>query len=79
MTAARHLSIAPSPAELLAADIREMCQQIDRRLGNRPGTAERGLWFWLWPPERPEPDVVARMHSDAAEFLGRVIAGQVVR
>ena len=69
----------PAEAEVLADAITGICAEIDRRLHNRPGTAERGLWFWLWPPERPEPDVVARLHADAVEFLGRVTAGQVAR
>lgn len=58
-----------STAELLADTI-TVCAQIDRRLGNRPGTAWRGLWFWLWPPpQHPDPDVLRNLHTDAVEFL----------
>ena len=74
MTAARHLHVVPSEAELLAADIRNICQQIDRRLGNRPGTAARGTYFWLWPPDPlPDVSVLTRLHADAVKFLHTLI------
>lgn len=37
MTAARHLAVAPTEAEVLREEITTICHQIDRRLGNRPG------------------------------------------
>ncbi len=69
MTAARHLAIAPTEAAVLADEIRAVCDQIDRRLDNRPGTAERGLYFWLWPPADLDADVLANLHADAVRFL----------
>ena len=69
VTAARHLAIAPTEAELLADEIRAVCHQIDRRLDNRPGTAERGIYFWLWPPADLDADVLAKLHADAVAFL----------
>ena len=70
MTAARKLLAPPTEAESLRAEISGLGHQIDRRLGNRPGTAERGLWFWLWPPH-PETsiDVLTRLRADAQKYL----------
>ena len=70
MSAARHLAVAPTEAEILADEIRAVCHQIDRRHGNAPGTAEKGLYLWLWPPD-PLPDVgvLIRLHSDALMYL----------
>ena len=74
MSAARHLRVAPDPAEFLRADITAVCLQIDRRLGNPPGTAERGTYFWLWPPEDVSSlDVLTRLHTDAVTFLHTLI------
>jgi len=57
-------------AELLVDEIRAICHQIDRRLDNRLGTAERGLYFWLWPPDPAVSiEVLTRLHADAIEFL----------
>lgn len=69
MTAARHLAVAPTEAEVLGEEITAVCAQIDRRLGNRPGTAERGLYFWLWPPADLAVDVLVRLHADGIKFL----------
>lgn len=75
MSAARHLRAAPDPAVILREDIRELCRQIDMRLGHRPGTAERGCFFWYWPPDEiTDPVVLARLHADAATFLATITA-----
>ena len=70
MNAARHLRIAPHPAEILRAEITALCAQVDLRLGNPPGTAERGIYFWHWPPDSvTDPAVLARLHADAVALL----------
>lgn len=66
---ARRLRTAPSAAEILAADIQEICAQIDRRLGNPPGTAARGCYWHLWPPGGHSTDVLTALHRDALRFL----------
>ena len=63
-----HLRIAPEPCETLRAEITELAAQIDRRLGNPPGTAERGIYFWYWP-RVDDLDVLTALHADAARFL----------
>ncbi|MCB1290350.1 hypothetical protein [Mycolicibacterium sp.] len=63
-----HLRIAPEPSEILRAEITELAAQIDRRLGNPPGTAERGIYFWYWP-RVDDLDVLTALHADAARFL----------
>lgn len=66
----------PSEAELLVYDIATVCAQIDTRLGNPLGTAERGCYFWYGPPPRPDlsPDVLAALHRDAVEMLHSIVA-----
>ena len=65
----------PTPAQILRAEISELGRQIDRRLGNRPGAAERAIYFWLWPPPDVQClDTLTRLHADAVEFLGAVTA-----
>ena len=56
------------PAESLRREIRELAAQIDRRLGNPPGTAERAIYFWFWP-RVDDLDVLTALHADAARFL----------
>ena len=75
MTAAvRHLAVVPTEAETLVDEIRGICDQIDRRLHNRPGTAERGVWFWFWPPDPAVSiDVLTRLHADAVAYLNTLI------
>ena len=63
-----HLRIAPEPSEILRAEITELAAQIDRRLGNPPGTAERAIYFWFWP-RVDDLDVLTALHADAARFL----------
>jgi len=70
VSAARRLHVAPSPDEILRVDIAAICAQIDMRLGNPPGTAERGTYFWHWPPhDGMDLEVLARLHADAAALL----------
>lgn len=72
----RPLRVA-TEAEHLAADITTICAQIDRRLGNPAGTAERGTYFWYWPPT---PDlgveVLTNLHADAVAMLHRIVASE---
>jgi len=69
VSAARRLRIAPTAAEVLADEISAICEQIDRRLGNPPGTAENGIYFWLGPPGWQSAEVLATLHRDALAFL----------
>ncbi|MDQ1308231.1 MAG: hypothetical protein QG671_4065 [Actinomycetota bacterium] len=70
MNAARHLRIAPTEAEVLAEEISAICEQIDRRLGNPPGTAERGCYFHLWPLDvELACEVLSTLHADATAYL----------
>lgn len=69
MSAARHLRIAPTAAEILSAAVAELAAQIDRRLGNLLGTAENGIYFWLGPPGWQSAEVLATLHRDALAFL----------
>jgi hypothetical protein len=67
----------PTSVDLLRQDIADICQQIDRRLDNKPGTAERGTYFWYWPPEEiHSTEVLAALHSDAVEFLAGITGTQ---
>jgi len=73
MTAARHLSVAPDPAGVLQREIAEVCVQIDGRLGNPRGTAERGVYFWHWPPHPAQTvETLAALHADAVAFLHKL-------
>lgn len=70
MSAARHLAVAATEAEVLREEIAEIGRQIDHRTFAPPGTAERGVWFWYWPPESVHSvDVITRLHADAVTFL----------
>jgi hypothetical protein len=74
MSAARHLRVTPSAAEVLRQEISDLCVQIDRRLHNRPGTAERGLYAWFWPPDPSTPlNVLTNLHADACKFLHTIV------
>ncbi len=76
MTAARkrHLSAAPDPAAVLRQEITAICQQIDRRYGNRAGTAEKAVYFYWWPPsESTSVEVLTNLHRDAVSFLVKAI------
>lgn len=65
-------------AERLAVRIAEVCAEIDTRLGNPPGTAERGCYFWYGPPPCPDlgPDVLTALHRDAVTMLAGIVAAQ---
>lgn len=76
MSAARHLRMAPSPEDVLRLEIAEVCAQIDLRLGNPPGTAARGIYFWFWPPGSvTSPTVLTRLHADAVVLLFDIVTG----
>lgn len=67
---ARPRALAPTHAQILTAETLAVCAQIDRRLGNQPGTAARGCWFWHWPPEPHQSvELLAALHADAVAFL----------
>ena len=68
-----NLRVAPTPAETLRRDISELARQIDTRLGNPPGTAERGIYFWFWP-RVDDLGVLVALHADAVNFLAGVVA-----
>jgi hypothetical protein len=73
----RHLRAAPSPAEILRDEITAICSQMDRRLGNRAGTAEKAVYFYWWPPsESTSVEVLTRLHADAVRFLVDVMDRQ---
>lgn len=75
MTAARRLHLAPTESEVLADEIAEVCAQIDRRLGNPRGTAERGCYAHLWPLDMELAcAVLTALHADAVEFLHTLTA-----
>lgn len=66
---------APDPREALADEITAVCIQIDQHLGNRRGTAERGLYFWLYPRgARLACEVLSALHADALAFLHTLTA-----
>ncbi len=74
MTAARRLRAAPDPAAVLRKEIAAICQQIDRRYGNRAGTAEKAVYFWYWPPgDVSSVEVLTNLHRDAVSFLVKAI------
>ena len=59
----------PTEAQLLRNEITAICHQTDRRLGNPPGTAEQGLYFWLWPPTDLDAETLTNLHTSAVKFL----------
>jgi hypothetical protein len=66
--------LPPEPPDLAAqlrSEIAELGRQMDRRTGAKPGTAERGFWFWFGPPhaEYTNVAVLTRIHRDAVQFL----------
>ena len=57
-------------AQQLITDIKSISAQIDRRLDNKPGTAERGLYHWHWPPTPTTSiEVLTNLHADSVAFL----------
>jgi hypothetical protein len=61
--------------ELIAA-IAAIGDHIDRHLGNTPGTAERAIYFWWWPPEDCAPETLQILHQEAQSLLAGLEAGQ---
>ncbi|MGO9100111.1 MAG: hypothetical protein ACLP9Y_11975 [Mycobacterium sp.] len=50
--------------------ITNVCAEIDRRHGNPAGTAERGVYFWLWPwSESIAIDTLQNLLNDARVYL----------
>lgn len=71
MSAAKRLKVAPTPADTLRSEIAAICEQIDRRTGAKPGTAERGTYFWFWP-RTDCIDTLTALHRDAVTFLANL-------
>lgn len=65
----------PTPAEILRAEVTAICQQIDRRNGTTPGTAERGIYFWFWP-RTDDLATLTALHADAVTYLANLIEGK---
>lgn len=69
VSTARRLSSAPSVKERLRAEIAEISDQIDHRLGNPPGGAHRAIYFWYWPPDSVSSiSVLETLRDDAVAF-----------
>lgn len=73
----------PSPPHradrrVLAEEITAICDQIDRRLGSPPGTAEAGVYFWYWPPGGQSTELLTRLHADAVAYLHTLTGGRRV-
>ncbi len=59
----------------LRAKITAVCAEADLRYGSPPGSAERGTYFWLWPPsESTEIDTLCNLLNDARAFLAKAPA-----
>ena len=72
---AGHSDSARDQAEALVEDIAAVCAQADARLGNTAGTAERGVWFWYYPPDpNVGVEVLTALHRDAVAFLAGIAA-----
>jgi hypothetical protein len=75
----------PLPAESqiraeLVGKIANVCNELDRRYGNDPGRAERGLYSFYWPPSASTGiDVLCRLLDDARAFLAAAPATPVQR
>lgn len=65
-----------SPVETLRADIAVICEQIDRRLANPTGRAEKCIYAYYWPPrDINSVDTLTALHRDAADYLYQLLAG----
>ncbi len=74
---AGHSISARDDAEALVDDIAAICKQVDDRLGNRAGIAERGVWFWYYPPDpNVGVEVLTALHRDAVAFLAGIVTGR---
>ncbi len=59
----------------LRAKITAVCAEADLRYGSPPGSAERGTYFWLWPPsDSMGIDTLQNLLNDAREFLSKAPA-----
>ncbi|OBG70284.1 hypothetical protein [Mycobacterium sp. E3305] len=75
--------VAAAHAELLTEGLRfeiyDVCRDIDHRLGNRLGTAEKGCYFWLWDDDTrgrhiTSIEVLAALRRDAVAYLAALPA-----
>lgn len=55
--------------DALVAIITAIADQIDLHYGNRPGTAERAIYFWYWPPDTCGLPTLELLHLDAQRIL----------
>jgi hypothetical protein len=54
----------------LRRQISDVCAELDKRWGNAAGVAERGVYYWYWPPSPSTGlDVLVNLHRDALAFL----------
>jgi hypothetical protein len=63
-------------ADKLRADIRHVCLAADSLRGNPPGSAERGIYYWLWDPDLSyltDISVLLRLRLDAVRFLSETV------
>ncbi len=69
--------LPPEPvirAELIGK-IRAVCNELDSRYGNEiPGTAERGLYSFHWPPSESGIHTLCALLDQAREYLRRAPA-----
>jgi hypothetical protein len=62
-------------ADELKAGIVAAAAELDRLNGTNPGTAERGIYFWYWPPsESTGIDVLRKLYADAIGFVAAAAA-----
>lgn len=64
-----------TPEDILRSEITAICEQIDRRNGTTPGTAERGIYFWFWP-RTDDLATLTALHADAVTYLANLIEGK---
>lgn len=76
MTAAKRHSAEPKLADTLKVEIAALCKQIDARTGAPPGSALRGIYFWLWPAtDNHSVEVLTSLHADAVRVLAALTTG----
>lgn len=70
-------TVDPS-ADQLIDETRQLADMIDRRIGNPPGTTERAIYLWWWPPTPTTSlDCLRTLHADAVEILHRLTCDDV--
>lgn len=58
------------PAAILRSQIAHISAEVDKRLGNKPGTCHRAVYFWLWPPQdNTSIPVLENLRTDAVVWL----------